>query len=56
MKVRSLKEQYEIKDQFLKERLELILPEVMKESEADMWIVASKEYHEDPTFKAMVPS
>lgn len=56
MEIRSLKEQYEIKDKCLKERLDIILPQVMFESEADMWIVASKEYHEDPTFRAMVPA
>lgn len=56
MKIRSLKEQYAIKDQCLKERLEIILPKVMEDADVDMWIVASKEYHEDPTFKAMVPA
>lgn len=56
MKIRSLKEQYAIKDQCLKERLEIILPQVMEDADVDMWIVASKEYHEDPTFKAMVPA
>ena len=56
MKIRSLKEQYDIKDQCLKERLEIILPQVMEDADVDMWIVASKEYHEDPTFKAMVPA
>ena len=56
MKIRSLKEQYALKDQCLKERLEIILPQVMEDADVDMWIVASKEYHEDPTFKAMVPA
>lgn len=53
--VRSVKEQYEMRCVFLKERLEQILPPVMMESEADMWIHASKEYHEDPTFRALTP-
>ena len=56
MKIRSLKEQYALKDQCLKERLEIILPQVMEDADVDRWIVASKEYHEDPTFKAMVPA
>ena len=55
MKIRSLKEQYQIQERCLQERLNIILPQVMFESQADMWIVASKEYNEDPTFKAMVP-
>ena len=39
--IRSVKEQYQIKDACLKERLELILPKVMKEYDVDMWISAS---------------
>lgn len=56
IKVRSIKEQYEIKDICLKERLEIILPEVMKDNDVDMWISASKEYNEDPLFQAITPA
>lgn len=56
MKIRSVKEQYELRNQCLKERLELILPKVMKDSEVDMWLHASKEYNEDPTFRALTPA
>lgn len=56
MKIRSVKEQYELRNQCLKERLEMILPKVMMESEADLWIHASKEYNEDPTFRALTPA
>ncbi|MDD7281148.1 MAG: M24 family metallopeptidase [Erysipelotrichaceae bacterium] len=55
MKIRSLKEQYTLQEKCLKDRLDLILPEVMFDSEADMWIVASKEYNEDPLFRAITP-
>ena len=34
--IRSVKEQYQIKDACLKERLELILPKVMKKYDVDM--------------------
>ena len=54
--IRSVKEQYQIKDACLKERLELILPKVMKEYDVDMWIGASKEYNEDPLFHAITPA
>ena len=54
--IRSVKEQYQIKDACLKERLELILPKVMKEYDVDMWISASKEYNEDPLFHAITPA
>lgn len=56
MKIRTVKEQYELRNICLRERLEQILPEVMRESEADLWLHASKEYHEDPTFHALTPA
>lgn len=56
MKIRSVKEQYELRNICLRERLEQILPQVMRESEADLWLHASKEYHEDPTFRALTPA
>lgn len=56
MKIKSTREQNEIKDVCLKERLELIVPKVLKDSEADMWIVASKEYHEDLVFDSITPA
>lgn len=56
MKIRSVKEQYEQRNICLRERLEQILPQVMRESEADLWLHASKEYHEDPIFRALTPA
>lgn len=56
MKIKSIKEQYAIKDVCLKERLDLIVPAVMKKSDSDAWIVASKEYHEDLVFDALTPA
>lgn len=54
--IRTVKEQYRIIDACLKERLELILPKVMKDNNVDMWISASKEYNEDPLFHAITPA
>lgn len=54
--IKSVKEQYAIQDQILKERLETILPNVMRKSQADCWIIASKEYHEDILFDAITPA
>lgn len=55
-KIKSVKEQNELKDNILKERLTHILPTVMQASSADMWISASKEYHEDMIFDAITPA
>ena len=54
--VKSIKEQYKLKDICLKERLEKILPKVMIDNNVDMWICASKEYNEDPLFHAITPA
>lgn len=54
--IKTVKEQYQLKDQILKERLELLLPKIMLESEADAWVIASKEYHEDLLFPLLVPA
>jgi hypothetical protein len=37
-------------------RLERLLPEVMRRSGFDMWILASNEDHYDPVFQTMVPA
>lgn len=43
-------------DNWLKLRLEIILPEVMRREKIDMWIVICREYNEDPVFLSLVPS
>lgn len=55
-KILSLKQQYEIMDGFLRHRLEEILPRIMKDEGFDMWIIAAREYNEDPVFLTMVPA
>ena len=52
----SLKKQYEIQDQNLKERLETILPEVMEDCGVECWLIACREYNEDPIMKFITPS
>ena len=52
----SFSEQQHIRDLFLKERLETVLPRIMKETGTEFWIIASREYHEDPMFRHIVPS
>lgn len=49
-------EQYRIRDMILKERLDKVLPEVMKETGTEFWIIASREYNEDPMFRHIVPA
>jgi len=50
----TLREQAEIRQQWLAERLEVNLPQVMREHGVDMWVVPMREYNEDPVFRALV--
>lgn len=55
-KILSLQEQGALRDQWLKERMELVMPELMRREGIDMWILISREYNEDPVLKTMLPS
>ena len=50
----SLREQVEIRQEWLVQRLETVLPRLMRENHIDMWIVQMSEYNEDPVFRALV--
>jgi hypothetical protein len=50
----SLREQAEIRQAWLRERLETVLPRLMRENHVDLWIVQMSEYNEDPVFRALV--
>lgn len=52
----SMKERAELKDQLLEERIESVLPQLMRRSGIDMWILIAREYNEDPVLKTMLPS
>lgn len=52
----SLQQQGEVRDRWLKERMETVLPEIMRRENIDMWILISREYNEDPVLKTMLPS
>lgn len=54
--VLSQKKQSEVIDQWLGERLETILPQMMDRAGIDMWLVISREYNEDPIIKTLLPS
>ncbi|MEG0423903.1 MAG: M24 family metallopeptidase [Erysipelotrichaceae bacterium] len=56
MELLDLKKQNELKDLFLKERLNDLLPSFMKECGIDMWIVPSLEYNEDPILEFLTPT
>ncbi|MFN8516426.1 MAG: M24 family metallopeptidase [Thermomicrobiales bacterium] len=53
--VLPLRARAELRNEWLKTRLDTILPEVMGREGFDMWIVAAREYNEDPVIMTMLP-
>jgi hypothetical protein len=50
----TLRQQAAVQQAWLKARLEVNLPGVMRDQGVDMWVVAMREYNEDPVFRALV--
>ena len=50
----TLREQAVVQQAWLAERLEQNLPMLMRKHGVDMWVVAMREYNEDPVFPALV--
>lgn len=54
--VLSQREQAEVIDSWLEDRIQNILPNLMTETGIDMWIVMSREYNEDPVIRTLLPA
>lgn len=52
----SLKERAGLQDRWLEERLQTVLPQLMERTDIDMWVVAAREYNEDPVIETMLPA
>ena len=50
----DLRTQASIEQEWLKIRLERVLPMLMRENNVQMWIVPMREYNEDPVFSSLV--
>ena len=50
----TLRQQAAVQQAWLKERLDVNLPAVMRAHGVDMWVVTMREYNEDPVFRALV--
>jgi hypothetical protein len=50
----TLREQAQLQQAWLKERLETVLPPLMRKHGIDMWVIPMREYMEDPTFGSLV--
>lgn len=52
----SVRDQSRVIDDILEDRMDELLPELMRREGLDMWIIISREYNEDPVMKTMLPS
>jgi len=50
----TLREQADLQQQWLGQRLKTILPGLMRKHGFDMWVIPMREYNEDPTFTSLV--
>ena len=50
----SLREQDAIRQEWLKLRLERVLPTLMRRHGVSMWLVINREYNEDPVFRSLI--
>ena len=44
-----------VQNALLAERLDTLLPRLMRETQIDMWVVIAREYNDDPVFLSLVP-
>ena len=54
--VLSMRERAEVRDRWLEERLDTVVPALMRREGVDLWIVAAREYNEDPAIRSMLPA
>lgn len=52
----SMRDRAQLIDTMLNDRLENLLPKLMRREGIDMWILISREYNEDPVLKTMLPA
>lgn len=54
--VLPMQERAQLQDAWLEERLNTVVPAVMRERGIDMWVLVAREYNEDPVVKTMLPA
>jgi hypothetical protein len=55
-KTLDMKERAVIVDRWLQDRMAAVLPDLMKRTGIDMWLIIAREYNEDPILRTMLPS
>ncbi|MGD8536620.1 MAG: Xaa-Pro aminopeptidase, partial [Candidatus Aminicenantes bacterium] len=54
-KILPEKERAQVMNEWLKWRLDNIIPELMRREGIDMWLIINREYNEDPVYLTLVP-
>ncbi|MGS2720522.1 M24 family metallopeptidase [Paraglaciecola aestuariivivens] len=54
--VLPMRERAQLINKILDDRLENLLPQLMRRQGIDMWVLISREYNEDPVLKTMLPA
>jgi Xaa-Pro aminopeptidase len=54
--VLPLKQRAQIIDDITSKRINQLLPQLMKQTNIDMWVLISREYNEDPVLKTFLPA
>ncbi|PCI77708.1 MAG: Xaa-Pro aminopeptidase [SAR86 cluster bacterium] len=55
-KVLTLRERAVVENQILEERLDYLVPQLMRREGIDAWVLIAREYNEDPVLKTMLPA
>ncbi|RGP40311.1 hypothetical protein BPTFM16_00594 [Altererythrobacter insulae] len=50
----TMRERADVIDRILAERLDTVIPQIMREQGVDMWLMMSREYFEEPVVKSML--
>lgn len=50
----TLREQATLRQEWLRQRMETVLPALMRKYDVDMWVIPMREYNEDPVFSSIV--
>ncbi len=51
-----LRTRAEVVDRWLERRMETVVPQLMRREGIDLWIIAAREYNEDPVIETMLPA
>ncbi len=54
-RILPLRRRAEVRNEWLRQRLDAVLPELMAREGFDMWIIAAREYNEDPVIMTLLP-